>query len=33
MLVGLAMNLIGIVIMLFILYRERQKLQPVLETL
>jgi hypothetical protein len=32
MLVGLAMNLIGIVIMLFILYRERQKLQPVLET-
>jgi len=32
MLVGLAMNLIGIVIMLLILYRERQKLQPVLET-
>ena len=32
MLVGLAMNLAGIVIMLLILYRERQKLQPVLET-
>ena len=32
MLVGLAMNLIGVVIMLLILYRERQKLQPVLET-
>ena len=32
MLVGLGMNLIGIVIMLLILYRERQKLQPVLET-
>lgn len=32
MLVGLAMNLIGIVIMLFILYRERQKLPLVLET-
>ncbi len=32
MLVGLAMNLIGIVIMLFLLYRERQRLQPVLET-
>jgi len=30
MLVGLAMNLIGIGIMLFVLYRERQKLQPVL---
>jgi len=30
MLVGLAMNLIGISIMLFVLYRERQKLQPVL---
>jgi hypothetical protein len=32
MLVGLAMNLIGIVLMLFLLYRERQKLQPVMET-
>lgn len=33
MLVGLAMNLIGIGVMLFVLYRERQKLQPVpLET-
>lgn len=31
MLVGLAMNLAGIVIMLVILYRERRKLQPVLE--
>ena len=30
MLVGLAMNLIGIGVMLFVLYRERQKLQPVL---
>jgi len=30
MLVGLAMNLIGIGIMLFVLYRERRKLQPVL---
>lgn len=30
MLAGLAMNLIGIGVMLFILYRERQKLQPVL---
>jgi len=30
MLTGLAMNLIGIGAMLFILYRERQKLQPVL---
>lgn len=30
MLIGLAMNLIGIGIMLFVLYRERQKLQPVL---
>ena len=29
MLVGLAMNLIGIGVMLFVLYRERQKLQPV----
>ena len=28
MLVGLAMNLIGIGVMLFVLYRERQKLQP-----
>lgn len=30
MLIGLTMNLIGIGIMLFVLYRERQKLQPVL---
>ena len=30
MLLGLAMNLIGISAMLFVLYRERQKLQPVL---
>ena len=30
MLIGLAMNLIGISVMLFVLYRERQKLQPVL---
>ncbi|WKZ35035.1 MAG: hypothetical protein QY332_15585 [Anaerolineales bacterium] len=30
MLVGLVMNLIGIGVMLFVLYRERQKLQPVL---
>ncbi len=30
MLVGLAMNLIGIGVMLFVLYRERQKFQPVL---
>ena len=30
MLVGIAMNLIGIGVMLFVLYRERQKLQPVL---
>ena len=30
MLVGLAMNLIGIGIMLFVLYRERRKLQPML---
>jgi len=30
MLVGLAMNLIGIGVMLVVLYRERQKLQPVL---
>jgi hypothetical protein len=33
MLVGLAMNLIGIGVMLVVLYRERQKLQPVLETI
>jgi len=33
MLFGLAMNLIGIGLMLFVLYRERQKLQPVLETI
>ena len=33
MLLGLAMNLMGIGVMLFVLYRERQKLQPVpLET-
>jgi hypothetical protein len=32
MLIGLAMNLIGIGVMVFALYRERQKLQPVLET-
>ncbi len=32
MLAGLAMNLAGILVMLFILYRERQKLQPLLET-
>ena len=31
MLVGLVMNLIGIIAMLYVLYRERQKLQPVLE--
>lgn len=30
MLIGLAMNLVGIGIMLFVLYRERRKLQPVL---
>ena len=30
MLTGLTMNLIGIGVMLFVLYRERQKLQPVL---
>ena len=30
MLMGLAMNLIGIGAMLFVLYRERQKVQPVL---
>lgn len=33
MLIGLAMNLIGIGVMLFVLYRERQKFQPVLETI
>jgi hypothetical protein len=33
MFVGLAMNLIGIGVMLFVLYREQQKLQPVLETI
>ena len=33
MLISLAMNLIGIGLMLFVLYREQQKLQPVLETL
>ena len=33
MLVGLAMNFIGIGVMLFVLYRERQKLQLVLETI
>jgi hypothetical protein len=31
MLVGLAMNFIGIIVMLAVLYRERRKLQPVLE--
>jgi hypothetical protein len=31
MLVGLAMNIVGILVMLVILYRERQKLQPALE--
>lgn len=31
MLIGLAMNIVGIIVMLVILYRERQKLQPVLE--
>ena len=31
MLVGLAMNIVGIIVMLVILYRERKKLQPVLE--
>ncbi len=31
MLVGLAMNIVGIIVMLVIIYRERQKLQPVLE--
>ncbi len=33
MLIGLAMNLIGIGVMLLVLYRERQKLQPILETI
>ena len=33
MLVGLAMNLVGIGVMLFVLYRERQKFQLVLETI
>lgn len=33
MLIGLAMNLIGIGVMLFALCRERQKFQPVLETI
>jgi len=33
MLAGLATNILGMIIMLFILYRERQKLQPVLETI
>ena len=32
MLIGLAMNLIGIGVMLFVLYRERQTLHTVLET-
>lgn len=32
MLVGIAMNLLGMIVMLIVLYRERQKLQPVLET-
>jgi len=29
MLVGLGLNIIGIIVMLVVLYRERQKLQPV----
>lgn len=33
MLVGLTMNLIGISVMFFVLYRERQKLQPILEAI
>ncbi|MDO8752900.1 MAG: hypothetical protein Q7J80_03315 [Anaerolineales bacterium] len=33
MLVSIAMNLIGIGVMLFVLYRERQKLQLALETI
>lgn len=33
MLVGLVMNLIGIGVMLFVLYRERQKLQLITETI
>lgn len=32
MLLGLGMNLLGIIVMLVVLYRERQKFQPVLET-
>jgi phosphoglycerol transferase MdoB-like AlkP superfamily enzyme len=32
MLLGLLMNLAGIVIMLIILYREKRKLQPILDT-
>ena len=32
MLVGLAMNVAGIIFMIIILYRERRKLQPLLET-
>jgi hypothetical protein len=32
MMVGLAMNLAGIVLMLFVLYRENKKLRPILET-
>ena len=32
MLLGLAMNVAGIIFMLIILYRERRKLQPLLET-
>jgi len=32
MLVGLGMNIIGILVMLFVLYRERQKLSSVLES-
>jgi hypothetical protein len=33
MLVDLAMNLIGIGVMLFVISRERQKLQHILETI
>jgi hypothetical protein len=33
MLVSLSMNILGIITMFFILYRERQKLKPVLETI
>lgn len=32
MLLGLGMNLLGIIVMLVVLHRERQKFQPVLET-